>query len=76
MAKLTKLSDDAFDGKHPNGINAGYTKEVTQGIVPVAKVGECFYFGSLRTSTVTRVLADARGFTFNTLNSTYRVDYD
>ena len=63
---LTKISDDKFNGKHPNGINENFS---IAGIVKKQPtVGESFVFGSLHTSTVTEVLENG---VFKTLNSTY-----
>lgn len=67
--RLTKVSDDKFNGFHPNGIDEGYTKEGYMPLKPT--VGERFYLGALRTSTVTEVI-DAT--TFKTLNSTYKLE--
>jgi endonuclease YncB( thermonuclease family) len=67
--RLTKVSDNRFSGKHPNGINVGYSKEGTFKYGPV--VGERFYIGGLYTSTVTKIIDDK---TFETENSTYRLE--
>lgn len=77
LAKLTKISDDAFNGSHPNGIDAGYTKTFN-GIPALPIVGERYYFGygGFSTSLVTEILSkDDKGFTFKTLYSTYKVEY-
>jgi hypothetical protein len=69
-ARLTKISDNAFDGKHPNKINVGYVKE---GIVfQEPLVGQSCCIGSLCTSEVTEVIDENN---FKTLNSTYRIEY-
>jgi hypothetical protein len=66
--KLEKLSDDKFNGNHPNGVYAGYK---TKGIVSeMPKVGECFYIHTFRSSTVTEILKDGA---FKTLNSSYKL---
>lgn len=68
--RVTKITDDRFEGKHPNGIDAGYVKE---GYIPFSpKEGECFFCGLLRTSRVTQEL-DENGI-FKTLNSTYKLE--
>lgn len=67
--RLTKLTDDKFEGKHPNGFYEGYVEEGYIMGYPV--VGQGFYIGSLQTSTVTEVI-DSN--TFKTLNSTYKLE--
>lgn len=71
MVQLIKLSDDKFNGNHPNGIFAGHTKEIEKLLFkPV--VGEKYYFGSLQTSIVTEILDDNNDeIIFKTMNSTY-----
>lgn len=74
---LTKISDDKFNGNHPNGINQGlvlkgnFTKKPTK--------GERFYFNSEKisyfsTSTVTEELNE-NGI-FKTLYSTYKLEIE
>jgi hypothetical protein len=73
MPTLIKLSDERFNGNHPNGINPGSTKKIeTMPEIPI--VGECYWFGSRRTSIVTEILylTDSE-YKFKTLNSTYLV---
>ena len=73
MAKITKVKDDAFNGNHPNGINTGYTKEINE--VPRCPVaGECYYFGSLRTSIVESFKETEKGYEIKTMNSVYEVE--
>lgn len=67
--KIYKVSDDRFNGEHPNGINAGFTAEGVEYNKPT--VGESYWGGGLRTSTVTEVIDDNN---FKTLNSTYRLE--
>lgn len=69
--RVTKITDDRFDGEHPNGINAGYVAEGYMPFLPTE--GEMFYLGHLRTSTVTQAL-DKNGI-FKTNNSTYKLEY-
>lgn len=65
--KLTKISDDKFNGEHPNEINEGYTT-IGEELLPL-KVGESYICGDLQTSTVTEIIDDQ---TFKTRNSTYK----
>ena len=75
--KLIKISDDKFNGNHPNGIYEGfsYTAHITK--KPV--VGERFYFETISdhprnhlfTSTVTEIVDD---MIFKTNNSTYKLE--
>lgn len=72
MAKLIKLVDN-FQGKHPNGIDEGYTKYARQEILPPT-LGNPFYFGRLKTSPVTEVVSNTdKELIFKTCNSTYKV---
>ena len=74
--KLIKLSDDMFDGNHPNFVYAGRYEEGHINSHP--KVGERFHFGTgldhprnhLLTSTVTEILENGK---FKTINSTYQL---
>lgn len=74
--RLTKLSDDMFEGKHPNFVYAGRYEEGH--ITSQPKVGERFLFGTgldhprnhLLTSIVTEILEDGK---FKTINSTYQL---
>ena len=71
MPTLVKNSDNRFNGNHPNGIDEGYTKSVNNE-VSIPEVGECYYFDSLRTSTVTKIIhEDDLKVVFKTRNSTY-----
>ena len=67
--KITKLSDDVFNGSHPNGIDEGYESEGYEYAPP--QVGERYHGGGLLTSTVTEVIDEN---TFKTRNSTYRIE--
>ncbi len=70
---LTKLSDDRFEGKHPNFIFEGHVEIGYMIVEP--KVGDRFTLfydkktPSFRTSIVTSILDNC---TFQTLNSTYK----
>lgn len=70
--KIVKISDDVFNGNHPNYINTGYEQigEVQKDIT----IGERFnVIGKndyLSTSIVTAIIDDE---TFKTMNSTYKV---
>ena len=74
--RLTKLSDDRFNGKHPNFILEGMQWEGHINRKP--EVGFRFHFGTrkdhiynhLWTSTVTKILSDGK---FKTKNSTYQL---
>lgn len=69
-ARIIKLTDDKFNGRHPNKINVGYEKEGILFQPPI--VGQSCCVGSLCTSVVTEVIDDS---TFKTLNSTYKIEY-
>jgi hypothetical protein len=69
-ARITKISDNRFNGDHPNNINEGYTREGYVLIPP--EVGNFCIVGHLRTSPVTKIIDEN---TFETLNSTYRLEY-
>ena len=77
--KLIKLSDDYFNGNHPNGVNIGYEKIGFELNPP--KLGERYYVLAnakldrypFSTSIVTS-LPDKDGV-FKTTYSTYRVEY-
>lgn len=69
---LTKLTDDVFNGAHPNGIYAGYTVHSNNKNNLI--VGERYFFGSILTSTVTEIILDTEKETiFKTNNSTYKI---
>lgn len=71
---LEKLSDDRFEGKHPNGYPIGYVRvgELCSDI----EVGEmCELYGKrlwdyFHTSEIIKILDD---YTFKTKNSTYKI---
>jgi len=68
--KVTKLSDDHFNGKHPNDINKGYTKI---GYTPkLPTIGERFYVSEFSTSLVTKELN--KDNEFKTMYSTYKLE--
>ena len=71
--EVVKLSDDMYEGFHPNGIREGYS---SRGFVSNLEVGKYFYCGSLRTSPVIGIISvdDAnREILFKTVNSTYKL---
>jgi len=68
--KLTKLKDNRFNGRHPNGINEGYVKEGIMQHLP--KIGERFYVGAFSTSPVLSEI-DEDGI-FETTYSTYKLE--
>ena len=70
---LTKISDDKFNGNHPNGIIEGYTRvgKLINDVVigdQILVVNNTHY---LRTSEVTEIIDD---ITFKTENSTYKIE--
>lgn len=72
FVRVKKLSDDKYNGFHPNGIDEGYTE---QGIVQEdLEVGKRFHISRLGryllTSEVTEIIDEN---TFKTKNSTYNV---
>ena len=70
IIKLTKISDNKFDGNHPNGIIEG-TERIGVLAIPI-EVGESVMitgiFDYFITSTVTEIIDD---HTIKTKNSTY-----
>lgn len=75
--KLVKISDDRFEGKHPNNINEGY---IVIGILASPLIiGECLHMYHsvskiFHTSTVTGILKNTESEKiFETLNSTYKL---
>ena len=74
-ATITKLSDDKFNGRHPNLIDKGYTSNGVVVMKPL--VGYSCIVGGLRTSTVTEIVSETKKkIVFKTLNSTYKLEYD
>lgn len=70
--KIIKVSDDMFNGIHPNGIDEGYTAYSNHKNELV--VGERYFFGSILTSTVTEIISETENETiFKTKNSTYKI---
>ena len=76
--KLTKLSDDKFDGKHPNFINEGFV--ISGSLINDLTIGEplfmdCdeneYHFNWFHTSVVEKIINEN---TFKTKNSTYRIE--
>lgn len=70
---LIKISDDKFNGNHPNGIIEGYTtvgKLINDVVIgdQILVVNNIRY---LRTSEVTEIIDD---ITFKTENSTYKIE--
>ncbi len=71
--KLIKLSDDHFNGNHPNGINEGFT---TAGLlVYLPKVGERFYLAGTNFSTSIVIEELNKDNIFKTTYSTYKIEY-
>ena len=74
--KLEKLTDDKFEGLHPNGIYEGHT--VLGFIISELTIGERFEIcgagNFLSTSPVTEIVSITPEETiFKTLNSTYKL---
>lgn len=68
QVKITKISDEVFEGKHPNNINLGYEKV---GILHNnIEIGYSIQVGSLVTSCVTEIIDEN---TYRTNNSIYKV---
>lgn len=74
IGTLVKLSDDKFEGKHPNGIVEG--SEVTGVVYDLPKVGSFCAVGKRYTSTVIEIIKeDEEEVIFKTLNSTYQLKF-
>lgn len=69
IVKLTKLSDDKFGGKHPNGIHQGYVKKGI--LIQKPEIGKRCIINDFATSIVTEIINDS---TFKTLYSTYQIE--
>lgn len=70
-AKLTKLSDDYFNGNHPNFINEGHIEKAVVKNLP--KVGERFYFGFGFSTSIVKEELNEDGI-FKTTYSTYKLE--
>lgn len=69
--RVIKLSDNRFNGLHPNGIHAGYIKSGEELAPPT--IGEPYWVGiGWRTSPVTKIINSR---IFETENSTYKIEY-
>lgn len=68
--RVTKISDDVFDGLHPNGINEGYTKVGFSNYYP--KVGEPFMLLTPSTYFITSDVTKVMTGLFHTKNSKYK----
>ena len=77
MAKLVKISDDSFNGEHPNGVYQGHIERLPDNPAdPV--VGERYYtlISGFSTSEVTRIIEKTeKSLKFKTLYSTYEIVY-
>lgn len=68
--RITKLSDDSFNGNHPNGIYEGYVQEGIELEPPT--VGKRYYVNGFSTSIVEKIIDEN---TIKTLYSTYKIEY-
>jgi hypothetical protein len=74
--KLSKISDDVFEGHHPNEIDEGWSEICEAHDLPI--VGMSWYMSTPKhpmfaTSTITEIISEGvQGGIFKTLNSTYR----
>lgn len=70
--RITKVSDDAFGGNHPNGINQGYTASGFE-LNGKPTIGYRYHVGDkFSTSIVVAIISKT---TFKTLYSTYKLKY-
>jgi hypothetical protein len=74
MAIITKLKDEKFFGKHPNGIDEGFT--IQADVTPeIPLIGFSYRFGRLKTSEVTEIVSVTETeYIFKTRNSTYKIE--
>ena len=74
--KLTKVTDDYFDGYHPNGIDKGWSQLCESDELPMVKRSwymETQQYTAFATSAVTEIVEQTtKGGIFKTLNSTYK----
>lgn len=70
LVRLTKISDDVFNRKHPNGIIEGI--EIMGILAFPIEVGQNVVLDNFYTSNVTEIINES---TFKTLNSTYKIEY-
>lgn len=72
---IRKISDDKFNGEHPNDINEGYVKKGV--FVSDLSIGYRFFLDAFSTSMVTEILEEGENkIKFKTLNSTYEVSWE
>lgn len=70
VGRVTKLTDDKFEGEHPNGVSEGSV--YTGFIIQRPLVGQSCVLDNFYTSLITEILeVDDTNITFKTLNSTY-----
>ena len=70
-AILTKLTDDYFNGNHPNFINEGHIEKAVVKSLPT--VGERFYFGFGFSTSIVKEPLNKEGI-FKTTYSTYKLE--
>lgn len=66
--RITKISDDSFSGKHPNGINEGYVKEGLE--IEPPTIGMRYWLGNFSTSPIIKIMKGK----FKTVYSTYKYE--
>lgn len=73
IIRLTKVSDDRYNGNHPNGINEGY--ECVGTPIGPLEVGTRFgVTGPKRFLVTSEVIKIIDENTFKTRNSTYKIE--
>lgn len=70
--RITKITDDAFNGEHPQGINVGYVQEGVAYSLPTKGNRYCVGDNWWSTSMVTEELNSDN--IFKTLYSTYKLE--
>lgn len=71
--KLTKISDDSFNGKHPNNINEGYTKIGIE--IKPPTIGERYFLDSFFGFSTSPIIEIIDENTFKSTYSTYKIEY-
>lgn len=72
--KITKQSDEVFNGAHPNGINPGYVNEGVVSVTASIVYGCLFLENGFHTSEI-QSIEEFEGYDIvKTRNSTYKVE--